>query len=85
LVSALVRDALMRGVSTYTGVAEMSWLQQILAFGWRCRPLGLPRRTDSGMLGALTIEIDAETPSLLTTNGIWTEEASSDTQVLEAA
>ena len=41
-VSALVGYALENGVETYTGVAEMGWLQQILAFGWRCRPLGLP-------------------------------------------
>lgn len=85
LVSALVRDALARGVSAYTGVAELSWLQQILAFGWRCRPLGLPRRTESGMLGALAIEIDGNTPSLLAANGIWTEEAPLGAQVLEAA
>lgn len=85
LVSALVRDALERGVDTYTGVAEMSWLQQILAFGWRCRPLGLPRRTESGMLGALAIEIDGGTPALLAANGIWIQETASGPQVLEAA
>ena len=43
--------------TTYTGVAEMGWLQQILAFGWRCRPLGLPRAIDGRMLGALRIDI----------------------------
>lgn len=85
LVSALVSDALTRGVSTYTGVAEMSWLQQILAFGWRCRPLGLPRQSCSGMLGALAIEVDSQTPSLLAANGIWTEDVASGAQVLEAA
>jgi len=85
LVSALVSDALARGVTTYTGVAELSWLQQILAFGWRCRPLGLPRRTDSGTLGALAIEIDGDTPSLLAANGIWTEQTQSGSPLLEAA
>lgn len=71
LVSGLVRYALENGVETYTGVAEMGWLQQILAFGWRCRPLGLPRLIDGKMLGALRIDITDETPSLLEANGIY--------------
>lgn len=71
LVSGLVRYALENGVEAYTGVAELAWLQQILAFGWRCRPLGLPRLVDGRMLGALRIEIDADTPSRLEANGIY--------------
>jgi acyl-homoserine lactone synthase len=70
LVSALARYALEKGISTYTGVAELGWLQQILAFGWRCRPLGLPRRIDGRTLGALRIDIDCDTPALLAANGI---------------
>ena len=53
----------------------MGWLQQILGFGWRCRPLGLPRRSGRGMIGALAIEIDADTPALLAGNGMWIEDA----------
>jgi N-acyl-L-homoserine lactone synthetase len=71
LVSALAWHALEQGIRTYTGVAEMAWLQQILAFGWDCRPLGEPVHHDSGMLGALAIEISSETPNLLAANGIW--------------
>lgn len=71
LVSALVWHALGRGIRTYTGVAELAWLQQILAFGWDCRPLGAPRRLDCGMIGALAIEIRPDTPELLAANGIW--------------
>ena len=71
LVSALVGYALANGVKTYTGVAEIGWLQQILAFGWRCRPLGLPRRIEGKMLGALRIDISDETPALLAANGIY--------------
>lgn len=70
LVSALVAHALANGISGYTGVAELAWLQQILAFGWRCRPLGLPRALGSGMLGALMIEVTADTPALLAANAI---------------
>ncbi len=84
LVSALVRDALASGTTTYTGVAEMGWLQQILAFGWRCRPLGLPHPSANGMIGALAIEIDIETPVLLAQNGIWVDEPS-QSRLLEAA
>lgn len=75
LVSALVSVALERGIERFTGVAELSWLQQILAFGWDCRPLGLPRQHDCGVLGALSISITAQTPALLAQNGIWVVEA----------
>lgn len=70
LVTALVEFALSRGVTAYTGVAEMGWLQQILAFGWRCRPLGAPRVLGGRMLGALRIEITCDTPALLAANGV---------------
>jgi N-acyl-L-homoserine lactone synthetase len=70
LVCALVDYALETGLTGFTGVAEMGWLQQILAFGWRCRPLGLPRTIGGRMLGALSIEIATDTPMLLARNGI---------------
>jgi acyl-homoserine lactone synthase len=85
LVSALVRYALENGVSAYTGVAEMGWLQQILAFGWRCRPLGLPRSLDGKMLGALRIDITAETPALLAANGIYRPAPLERADLLQAA
>ena len=71
LVSALAIYALEAGIRTFTGVAEIGWLQQILAFGWDCRPLGAPARSDCGILGALAIEITTETPGLLAANGVW--------------
>jgi len=71
LISALVDHALGQGVSTYTGVAEVGWFQQIIGFGWRCRPLGLPREFGSSLLAALAIEIDEDTPRLLAENGIY--------------
>ena len=75
LVSALVAFALEQGITTYTGVAEMGWLQQILAFGWHCRPLGAPLQLRGRLTGALAISINSETPALLDQNGIWTAEA----------
>lgn len=71
LVSALVALALTRGIRTFTGVAEIAWLQQILAFGWDCRPLGPPLALPCGLTGALAIAIDDSTPALLERNGIW--------------
>ena len=71
LVTALAWHALENGIRTYTGVAELTWLQQILAFGWDCRPLGVPARLECGMIGALAIEIGPDTPDLLAANGIW--------------
>lgn len=71
LVSALVWNALSSGIATYTGVAQLGWLQQILAFGWSCRPLGPPQRLECGLIGALAIDIRPETPALLAANGIW--------------
>jgi acyl-homoserine lactone synthase len=71
LVSALAHYALETGIRTYTGVAELGWLQQILAFGWDCRPLGVPARLECGTVGALAIEIGPETPGRLAANGIW--------------
>lgn len=85
LVSALVRYALEHGIETYTGVAEMGWLQQILAFGWNCRPLGLPCIVDGKMLGALCIEITDDTPSLLARNGIYRADPLQPLAMREAA
>jgi acyl-homoserine lactone synthase len=85
LVSSLVRYALENGITTYTGVADLGWLQQILAFGWRCRPLGLPCIAQGGMLGALRIDISAETPALLAANGIYRSEPLERLDLLQAA
>lgn len=85
LVSALVRYALENGIAAYTGVAEMGWLQQILAFGWRCRPLGLPQIVGGRMLGALRIDISPETPALLAANGIYRAAPIERLETLQAA
>jgi acyl-homoserine lactone synthase len=70
LVRALADYAVAHEIETYTAIAEIAWLQQILAFGWRCRPLGLPKSIGGQTLGALRIDIDASTPALLTAAGI---------------
>ncbi|MEN3746066.1 acyl-homoserine-lactone synthase [Sphingomonas sp. HF-S3] len=73
LVAALAHYALDHGITTYTGVAEQAWLDQILQFGWQAEPLGRPRRIDTMMLAALRIDIAADTPALLAANGIRAE------------
>ncbi|WP_066794213.1 acyl-homoserine-lactone synthase [Sphingomonas soli] len=70
LVHALAAHALETGLTGYTGVAETGWLQQILAFGWDCEPLGLPHRSGQTMLGALSIAVTPDTPALLRRAGI---------------
>jgi N-acyl-L-homoserine lactone synthetase len=70
LVLAIAQYALDHGIRSYCGVAEFGWFQQILALGWRCRPLGYPRIVDGRTLGALEIDIDARTLGLLARNGI---------------
>jgi len=70
LVSALADHALAHGIERYSAIAQIGWFQQILAFGWRCRPLGLPRHCDGALLAALGIEIEPETPALLRAAGI---------------
>ncbi|MDR3438110.1 acyl-homoserine-lactone synthase [Telmatospirillum sp.] len=70
LVKALVNHALGHGITTYTGVAEMAWFQQILAFGWQCRALGLPREHEGQQLAALRIDITPDTPEQLASAGI---------------
>jgi acyl-homoserine lactone synthase len=69
LVSALVEYALGNHIGSYTGVAEWPWFQQILSFGWACRPLGLPGSTSC--LVALQIDIDGRTREQLQASGIW--------------
>lgn len=85
LVSALVWHALDAGIATYTGVAGIDWLQQVLAFGWACRPLGAPVRLECGTIGALAIEIAPDTPALLAANGIWEPVRGPPTRIAEAA
>jgi acyl-homoserine lactone synthase len=70
LVSALADHALAAGIESYSAIAQIGWFQQILAFGWRCRPLGLPRHCDGALLAALRIDIDKTTPALLRAAGI---------------
>ena len=71
LATALTEHALLTGISSYTGVAEMGWLTQILGLGWRCMPLGIPKLVGKAQLGGLQIQIEPETIALLRDAGTY--------------
>jgi N-acyl-L-homoserine lactone synthetase len=49
--------ALLYGVSRVTILTHMDYLSRLLAFGWECRPLGLPREYSGQKLGAMEFGI----------------------------
>jgi acyl-homoserine lactone synthase len=61
LIRGMVEYAILSGIRAFTGVADMSWLSQILTAGWDCRPLGLPQTIDGRVLGGLIIHITPDT------------------------
>lgn len=71
LVTAIADHALANRIRRYVAIAEMGWFQQILSFGWQCRPLGAPRWHDGLLLVALEIEIRADTLDRLADAGIY--------------
>lgn len=70
LVLSIAEFGLAEGITLYTGVAEVGWLEQVFAFGWRAYPLGKPQWIGGMRLGALAIEIDPDTLGLLADAGI---------------
>lgn len=85
LVTGIVEHALEGGITTYTGVAEMGWFQQILSFGWECRPLGMPVEHDGALLCGLQIAIEPDTPHCLARTGIWSPVGTQGIQERRAA
>ncbi|WP_097093713.1 acyl-homoserine-lactone synthase [Novosphingobium sp. Chol11] len=71
LATGLTEHALLTGISSYTGVAEMGWLTQILGLGWRCVPLGIPKAVGKSLLGGLQIHIGTDTMELLRDAGTY--------------
>lgn len=69
LASAMTEFALLTGIRAYTGVADMGWMSRVLSAGWRCEPLGMPRRIGTTMVGALMIHIEPDTIRRLQISG----------------
>lgn len=61
LMAGIVEFALTWGVRRYTCLTHVPYLSAVLAVGWDCRPLGLPQAAGGVTLGALSIEMTAET------------------------
>jgi acyl-homoserine lactone synthase len=69
LASAMTEYALLTGLRGYTGVADLGWMSRVLSAGWRCEPLGLPRKVGGAMVGAMMIHIDVDTIRRLQVSG----------------
>jgi N-acyl-L-homoserine lactone synthetase len=61
MARALIEYGLRHGISTYTAVCDLSFLNQVLAAGWRCDPLGFPQRINDSIVGAFCIHVEADT------------------------
>ncbi len=61
----MVEFAVLRGIRRYTCVTHVPYLSSVLAVGWDCEPLGLPQPHGGVMLGAVAIDITAETLAML--------------------
>ena len=61
LASAMTEYALLTGIRAYTAVMEVGRMSRVLAAGWRCEALGMPRKVGTTMVGALMIHIDPDT------------------------
>jgi N-acyl-L-homoserine lactone synthetase len=64
LAVAMVEFALLYGISHYTCLAETTFLSTVMAIGWECEPLGLPREINGETVGALRINISPATLQL---------------------
>lgn len=61
LVNGLIRYATVLEVSALIGVSQLGFLNQILAAGWQCVPLGLPQSVDACTVGAFQINVGPAT------------------------
>lgn len=61
LATALIEYALTTGITRYTMMTHVAYLSQLLATGWDVEPLGLPKEVGGQMLGALQVNVKAET------------------------
>jgi len=73
LATAAVEFALVNDIHTFTCIACGALYSQILALGWICEPLGLPRMIGGAMTGALRIDVSRETPRLLREAGTYVQ------------
>jgi len=65
LLLGVVEYALLAGIRRYTCVTHVPYLNAVLAVGWNCAPLGLPREDAGVTVGAIAIDMTPETLSLV--------------------
>jgi acyl-homoserine lactone synthase len=61
---AFVEFGILYGASRLTLIAHYEYLSRILALGWECRPLGIPKELEGQLMGAMEVSI---TPATLRT------------------
>ena len=71
LVTALAEYGLAHDLTGFTGVAAPAWSEQIMTFGWRCKPLGPVVSVAGQALVAIHIEIDGDTIAGLKRTGVY--------------
>jgi N-acyl-L-homoserine lactone synthetase len=64
LAVGMVEFALLYGINCFTCLGAPSFLSIVMAVGWECEPLGLPRDINGETLGALTIKVSPATLQL---------------------
>ncbi len=65
LLLGVVEFALLNGVRRYTCMTHVPYLNAVLAVGWDCAPLGLPREDAGVMVGAIAINMTPETLTIV--------------------
>jgi len=65
LVLGMVEFAVINGIRRFTCLTHVPYLSSVLAVGWDCEPLGLPQPDGEVMLGAVVIDITAETLAMM--------------------
>jgi N-acyl-L-homoserine lactone synthetase len=58
---AMVEFALLYGLTRLTMITHVEYLSRLLAVGWECRPLGIPKDYSGQMLGAMEVSITPAT------------------------
>jgi N-acyl-L-homoserine lactone synthetase len=61
LLLGVVEYALAAGIRRYTCMTHVPYLNAVLAVGWDCAPLGLPREDAGVTVGAISIEVTPQT------------------------
>lgn len=61
----MVEFGLLYGLTRLTMITHLEYLSRLLAVGWECRPLGVPKEFDGHMFGAMEVSITPATLSAL--------------------